>query len=64
MSPRGAPALIARSDLDARRHSAGGGSASMAGRFRLLLFLWPSDLPFPSQVAHALSIIFLSIEHV
>ena len=33
-------------------------------RFRLLLFLWPSDLPFPSQVAHALSIIFLSIEHV
>ena len=33
-------------------------------RFRLSLFSWPSDLPFPSQVAHALSIIFLSIEHV
>ena len=33
-------------------------------RFRLLLFLWPSNLPFPSQVAHALSITFLSIEQL
>ena len=33
-------------------------------RFRLSLFSWPSDLPFPSQVAHALSITFLSIEQL
>ena len=31
-------------------------------RFRLSLFSWPSDLPFPSQVALAVSLEFLSLE--